>query len=155
MAISVSFAILSSVCKAIHDHNSLLKRCINFYFYKFYTWNRSHIMQYLICLIEAPGAMTGLNLIPLRFWAFQWWFWIANRSIIKEIKPILVSHDSIGSLKLRGAPLLGEAPIIGRIRYKLFFQKSIWFSRFPRFDTVLHTTKNYWAACIPVSDGLV
>ena len=30
---------------------------------------------------------------------------------------ILVIYDSIGFLQARGAPLLGEAPLIGRIRY--------------------------------------
>ncbi len=40
------------------------------------------------------------------FRAFQRWFRIENRSIIKEIKPILDSRDNIGSPKLRGASLL-------------------------------------------------
>ena len=51
------------------------------------------------------------------FWALQRWFRIENRSIIKEIKPILVPQDKIWSPQLWGALLLGEAPIIGRIRY--------------------------------------
>ena len=38
----------------------------------------------------------------LRFWAVQRWFRIENRSIIKEIKPILVPQDNIGSPKLWG-----------------------------------------------------
>ncbi len=43
---------------------------------------------------------------------------IENRSNIKEIKSILlVPQQNIGSPNLRGAPLLGEAPILGRIRY--------------------------------------
>ncbi len=38
----------------------------------------------------------------LRFWAFQRWFRIENRSIIKENSPILVPHYNIGSPKLWG-----------------------------------------------------
>ncbi len=38
----------------------------------------------------------------LGFWAFQRWFRIENRSNIKEIKPILVPQQNIGSPKLRG-----------------------------------------------------
>ncbi len=53
----------------------------------------------------------------LRSSAFQWWFRIENRTIIKETMPILAIFDSIGFLQTRGAPLLGEAPLIGRIRY--------------------------------------
>ena len=53
----------------------------------------------------------------LRSSAFQRWFQIENRTIIKETMPILAIYDSIGFLKTKGAPLLGEAPLIGRLRY--------------------------------------
>ncbi len=45
----------------------------------------------------------------LRFSAFQRWFRIENWTIIKETMPI-------GFLLTKGAPLLGEAPLIGRLR---------------------------------------
>ncbi len=51
----------------------------------------------------------------LSFSAIQRWFRIENRTIIKETMPILAIYDSIGFLQTRGAPLLGEAPLIGRI----------------------------------------
>ena len=41
----------------------------------------------------------------LRFWAFQWWFRNENRSIIKEIKPILVTVESIVGPETIGATL--------------------------------------------------
>ncbi len=52
----------------------------------------------------------------LRFSAFQRWFRIENRTIIKETMSILAIYDSIGFLQTKGAPLLGEALLIGRIR---------------------------------------
>ncbi len=48
----------------------------------------------------------------LRFSAFQRWFRIENRTIIKETMSILAIYDSIGILQTRGAPLLGEAPLL-------------------------------------------
>ena len=50
------------------------------------------------------------------FSAFQWWFRIENRTIIKGTMSILAIYDSIGLLQTKGAPLLGEAPLIGRLR---------------------------------------
>ncbi len=52
----------------------------------------------------------------LRFPAFQRWFRIENRTIIKEAMSILAIYGSIGLLQTKGAPLLGEAPLIGRLR---------------------------------------
>ncbi len=52
----------------------------------------------------------------LRFSAFKRWFRIQNRTIIKETMSILAIYNSIGFLQTRGAPLLGEAPLIGRLR---------------------------------------
>ncbi len=52
----------------------------------------------------------------LRFSAFQRWFRIENRTTILKTMSILAFYDSIGFLQNRGAPLLGEAPLIGRIR---------------------------------------
>ncbi len=50
----------------------------------------------------------------LGFSAFQRWFRIENRTIIKEItRYVNFGHDSIGFLKTKGVPLLGEAPLIG------------------------------------------
>ncbi len=57
----------------------------------------------------------------LRFQAFQWWFRIENRTIIKETMCILDIYGRIGLLQTMGAPLLGRAPLIGRIRYLHFF----------------------------------
>ncbi len=56
----------------------------------------------------------GLGEKP-RFSAFQRWFRIENRTIIKEIMSILAIYDNFGFLHSRGAPLLGEAPLIGRM----------------------------------------
>ncbi len=53
----------------------------------------------------------------LSFSAFQRWFRIENRTIIRETIPVLVIYDSNGFLQTKGAPLLGEAPLIGRLRY--------------------------------------
>ena len=55
----------------------------------------------------------------LRFSAFQRWFQIENLTIINETMSILTICDSIGFLQTRGAPLLGEAPLIGRIWYSI------------------------------------
>ncbi len=49
--------------------------------------------------------------------AFQRWFGIENRTIIKETTSILAIYDGFGFLQTMGAPLLGEAPLIGRLRY--------------------------------------
>ena len=53
----------------------------------------------------------------LTFLAFQRWFRIENRTVIKETRPNLGIYDSIGFLQTKRAPLLGEAPLIGRLRY--------------------------------------
>ncbi len=53
----------------------------------------------------------------LRFWALQQWFRIANRTIIKETACILNIYDRISFLYTMGAPILGRAPLIGRIWY--------------------------------------
>ncbi len=57
-----------------------------------------------------------------RFSALQRWFLIENRTIIKEIMSIMAIYDSSRFLQItcKGAPLLlllGEAPLIGRLRY--------------------------------------
>ena len=49
-----------------------------------------------ICLTRAPGE---------------------NRTIVKETMSILAIYDNIGFLQTKGAPLLGEAPLIGRLWY--------------------------------------
>ena len=36
---------------------------------------------------------------------------------------ILAIYDSIGFLQTKGAPLLGEAPLIGRLRYNIITVK--------------------------------
>ncbi len=43
------------------------------------------------------------------------WFRIENRTIITETMPILAISDSNGFLQTKGAPLLGEAPLTGRL----------------------------------------
>ena len=53
----------------------------------------------------------------LRSPAFQRWFRIENWTIIKETMSILAICYSTGFLQTMGAPLLGEAPLIGRLRY--------------------------------------
>ncbi len=40
-----------------------------------------------------------------------------NRTIIKEIVVILVGYDKTGFLQTIVGPLLGEAPLIGRLWY--------------------------------------
>ncbi len=60
---------------------------------------------------------SGIGRRKLRFWAFQWWFWVENRTIIKETVCILDIYDKIGFIQTMGAPLLGWAPLIGRIQY--------------------------------------
>ncbi len=52
----------------------------------------------------------------LRFWAFQHWFRIENWTIIKENVFILDIYDRTAFLQTKGAPLLGRAPLVGRIR---------------------------------------
>ncbi len=42
----------------------------------------------------------------LRFSAFQWWFRIENRTIIKEIMSILAIYDSLGSPQTIGGALI-------------------------------------------------
>ncbi len=54
----------------------------------------------------------------LGFWAFQRWFLIENRTIIKETVHGLDIYDRFGFPQTMGAPLLGDAPLIGRIRYR-------------------------------------
>ncbi len=46
-------------------------------------------------------------------------FRIGIGTIIKETVMILVSNDKTGSLQTIGAPLLGEASLIGRLMYWL------------------------------------
>ena len=63
----------------------------------------------VICLIEAPGdskVKSDTMEYKLRFWAFQCWFQIENRSIIKEDMPILVTHTQYWVPQTMGAPLL-------------------------------------------------
>ena len=52
----------------------------------------------------------------LRFLAFQWWFQIENRTIIKDTMLILAIYDRVGFLQTKGALLLGEAPLTGRLQ---------------------------------------
>ena len=43
--------------------------------------------------------------------------WLKIGLFIKETITILAIYDSIGFLQIKGAPSLGEAPLIGRLRY--------------------------------------
>ena len=49
----------------------------------------------------------------LRFSAFQWWFRILKK--LCQFQPFMY----IGFLQTKGAPLLGEAPLIGRLRISI------------------------------------
>ncbi len=63
-----------------------------------------------------------------RWTATQRLFWIENQTItsIKETEPILAIYDSIWFLHTKGAPLLGEAPLIGRLQYILSVCPSVY-----------------------------
>ena len=51
---------------------------------------------------------------------------VSDQTIIKESACILGITDHPGFPKTMGAPLLGEAPLIGRIRYFYFLPVFEW-----------------------------
>ncbi len=79
----------------------------------------------VICLIRAPGALARSYLINLgESWSSQ----LSNGSfglkigqLLKKLCLFLAIYDSIGFPQSKGAPLLGEVPLIGRLRYVWHF----------------------------------
>ncbi len=81
------------------------------------SWTEKHTV--VICLIRAPGALARSNLIH---WGKSWGSQLSNggfrlkiRQLLKKLClfwPIMIAFSSS---KLEGAPLLGEAPLIGKI----------------------------------------
>ncbi len=82
----------------------------------------THIMIYRILPNKGAGRSTKVTSIHIgtnvSLLAFQRWFRIENRTIIKETTVILLIFGNVVFLQtMGGAPLLWGAPLIGRLRY--------------------------------------
>ena len=113
------------------------------------------ILEYRILPNKGAGrvskATSNIMGRKLRFWAFQRWFRIENRTIIKETVYIFETSDRFGFPQTMGAPLLGEASLIGRIRYMWFWSlqhtklviTGVWYRSF--FDPMSTQFLCWWA----------
>ncbi len=85
--------------------------------------------DYLIIPNKGAGALTSLNVIvtglKLRFWAFQRWFRIENRTIIKGVMETFVIFGTLCFGQTMGGALIRVVPLLGIIRYDfmLFYPK--------------------------------
>ena len=76
----------------------------------------------VFCVIYTPGRSQAYichnkNIRYVAFSAFQWWFWIENRSIIKGVMAIFVDKSNSKLSQTIGGAFIRRVHLLCRVRY--------------------------------------